>query len=84
MPLFRTSRKVQLFGSSLALTIPAMYAKINNIQKGDRLSLYYNLDGILVLSNFDNEKELKDYLSAFIKSLEMNLHEKGADSNTIS
>jgi hypothetical protein len=76
MPLFKTTRKVQLFGSSLALTIPAMYAKINDIQKGERLSLFYDLEGILVLADCTNEEELKECLIGFIKSLEDKISQK--------
>jgi shikimate kinase len=34
MPVFESSRKVQVFGSSLALTLPAMFVKVNEIEKG--------------------------------------------------
>ena len=76
MPLFKTTRKVQLFGSSLALTIPAMYAKINDIKKGERLSVFYDLDGILVLANCNSEEELKECLMTFIQSIERKISQQ--------
>jgi len=70
MPLFRTSRKVQMFGDSLALTIPAMYVKMNEIKKGNKLNIFYDLNGILILANCRNEEELKVKLIKFIKTME--------------
>ena len=73
LKLFKTTRKVQLFGSSLALTIPAMFAKINDIEKGKRLNLFYDLNGTLILANCENEEELKKCLINVLESLEKNL-----------
>ena len=70
MPLFKTSRKVQMFGTSLALTIPAMFVKINGIEKGDRLKVFYDLSGILILRDSKDQKELKKCLLDFIESLD--------------
>jgi antitoxin component of MazEF toxin-antitoxin module len=70
MPLFKTSRKVQMFGTSLAMTIPAMYVKINGIEKGDRLKVFYDLSGVLILRESEDQKELKECLLNFIESLE--------------
>jgi hypothetical protein len=49
MPVFESSRKVQVFGSSLALTLPAMFVKVNEIEKGDK--------GKLNLSYRENERK---------------------------
>jgi hypothetical protein len=46
MPLFKTSRKVQMFGDSLALTIPSMFVKINDIEKGKRMRVFYDLEHV--------------------------------------
>lgn len=70
MPLFRTSRKVQMFGDSLALTIPAMYVKMNEIKKGNKLNIFYDLNGIMICANCRNEEELKVKLIKFIKTME--------------
>ena len=64
-----------MFGSSLALTIPAMYAKINDIDKGKRLNLFYDLNGTLILVNCDSEAELVEKLISFLKTLEKNKRE---------
>ena len=50
MPMFETSRKVQLFGSSLAITLPALFVKVNEVEKGSVGKVYFGLDGVLVLS----------------------------------
>jgi len=76
MPVFKTFRKVQLFGSSLALTIPAMFVKLNDIEKGKRLSLFYDLDGTLILANCRNEDELKNCILNFLETLEKNASKK--------
>ncbi len=51
LPVFESSRKVQIFGSSLALTLPAMFVKACEIEKGSIVNVLYDLDGVLVLSN---------------------------------
>ena len=70
MPLFKTSRKVQVFGDSLALTIPSMYVKVNEIKKGNKMKIIYDLEGTLILTNCSNEEELKKCLLKFIKKIE--------------
>jgi antitoxin component of MazEF toxin-antitoxin module len=59
MPVFESSRKVQVFGSSLALTLPAMFVKVNEIEKGSKMNVLYGLDGVLIISNITDKKELK-------------------------
>ena len=70
LPLFKTSRKVQAFGSSLALTLPVMYTRINDIEKGKSMKLFYDLDGTLILANCENEEELRKRMLKFIKTLD--------------
>jgi len=50
MPVFESSRKVQVFGSSLTMTLPAMFVKANEVEKGSMLNVYYGLEGVLVIS----------------------------------
>lgn len=76
LKIFKTTRKVQLFGSSLALTIPAMFAKINDIEKGKRLNLFYDLNGTLILANCENEEELTKCLINLLESLKINLSKR--------
>ena len=42
MPVFITTRKVQSFGSSLALTLPAMFIKACEIEKGSIINILYD------------------------------------------
>lgn len=50
LPVFESSRKVQVFGSSLALTLPAMFVRACEIEKGSIVNVLYDFDGVLVLS----------------------------------
>lgn len=55
MPVFESSRKVLVSGSSLAMTLPAMFVKASEIEKGQIMNVLYDLDGILIL--FQNEDQ---------------------------
>jgi len=50
MPVFESSRKVQVFGSSLAMTLPSLFVKANEVEKGSVSQVYYDLDGVLIAS----------------------------------
>ena len=69
MPVFESSRKVQVFGSSLAMTLPAMFVKANEIEKGAQLKVLYGLEGVLVLSKCDDVDVMVDCLSNIIKKM---------------
>ena len=45
-------------GSSLAFTIPSMFVKINELEKGTSMKVYYGLDGILIVASDDNQKKM--------------------------
>ena len=70
MPVFETSRKVQKFGSSLAMTLPAMFVKANEIERGSLVRVYYGLDGVLVMSNCENLEALRDSLMDILETVE--------------
>ncbi|MHA1225630.1 MAG: hypothetical protein ACTSPV_02695 [Candidatus Hodarchaeales archaeon] len=70
MPVFESSRKVQVFGSSLALTLPAMFVKASEIKKGSTISVLYGLDGVLVVTNCEDPKTVKDCLAMILDKLE--------------
>ena len=70
MPVFESSRKVQGFGSSLAMTLPAMFVKANEIEKGSILDVVYGLNGVLVLFNCEDPEKLKGCLVDIIQRLE--------------
>ena len=70
MPVFKSSRKVQTSGSSLAMTLPAMFVKANEIEKGSMINVYYNLDGVLVIAYCDDPKNMKKYLIEIATKLE--------------
>lgn len=70
MPVFDSSRKVQTFGSSLAMTLPAFFVKANEIEKGSVLKVLYGLEGTLVLFNCDEPRVLRDCLKEIIQKLE--------------
>jgi antitoxin component of MazEF toxin-antitoxin module len=69
--MFETSRKVQLFGSSLAITLPALFVKANEVEKGSVGKVYFGLDGILVVSVVEDSK-VKASLMKIIEKLDEN------------
>jgi len=70
MPVFKSSRKVQTSGSSLAMTLPAMFVKANEIEKGSLVNVYFDLNGVLVMSNCDDPKNTRKCLIEIVKKLE--------------
>ena len=70
MPVFESSRKVQVFGSSLALTLPALFVKANEIEKGSVVKVFYGLEGVLIVSRVEDNEATVDRLMAIIKKLE--------------
>ena len=73
MPVFESSRKVQAFGSSLAMTLPAMFVKANEVEKGSVLRVYYGLDGVLVASWVDGPEALRERLVEIMEKLDENV-----------
>ena len=71
MPVFESSRKVQVFGSSLAMTLPAMFVKACEIRKGSRLNVFYGLDGVLVLSKCEDVGLTLDMLEKIVEDLDV-------------
>ena len=83
MPVFKSSRKVQTFGSSLAMTLPAMFVKANEIEKGSVLSVHYGLGGVLVASWVDKPEELMRCLMEIMEKLDETVR-KGKNSGSRS
>lgn len=69
MPIFKDSRKIQNFGSSLALTLPSMFVKVNEIEKGSIVNLFYGLEGVMVVSRMDDPEEVLRCLNTIIRKL---------------
>lgn len=70
MPVFESSRKVQVFGSSLAMTLPAFFARANEIEKGSRVNVLYGLDGVLVVFNCEDPERLRGFIVEILDRLE--------------
>lgn len=70
MPVFRSSRKVQLFGSSLAVTIPALFVKACEIEKGAEVNILYDLDDLLVVWDQRETAVLRVRLRSLLEKLE--------------
>jgi len=81
MPVFESSRKVQVLGSSLALTIPALFVKANEVEKGQEVSVFFGLDGVLVLSSVEDYEAIRERLLSIIEGLEKKIGEKGSYTN---
>ena len=79
MPVFESSRKVQVMGSSLAMTIPALFVKANEVEKGQEVSVIFGLDGVLVLSKFADHETIRRQLLSILESLEERVIDEGPD-----
>ena len=69
MPVFESSRKVQAFGSSLALTLPALFVKANEIEKGSVMKVIYGLEGVLIASQVEDDSTLMECLWKILDNL---------------
>jgi antitoxin component of MazEF toxin-antitoxin module len=81
MPVFESSRKVQSFGSSLALTLPAMFVKANEVEKGFMSKVYYGLDGVLVITMVDDDKAKEGLVEIANKIAEKCMKNKEKNNN---
>ena len=70
MPVFNSSRKVQTFGSSLAVTLPALFVKANEVKKGSMGKVYFGLDGVLVVSFLEDSKAIESLMKIIVKMSE--------------
>ena len=68
MPVFESSRKVQLFGSSLAMTLPALFVKTNEIKKGQHMNVLFGLDWVLIMSQ-GNDQHAREGLLKILEKL---------------
>ena len=84
MPVFESSRKVQVFGSSLAMTLPAMFVKANEVEKGSVLSVLYGLDGVLVASWVETPEALRERLVEIIEKLDQNIEKNKKNLDVLS
>ena len=76
MPVFESSRKVQVFGSSLAMTLPALFVKANEIEKGSVMNVHYGLEGVLVLSQGEDPEVTMKCLTKILDVLEEKVREQ--------
>ena len=76
MPLFESKRKAQVFGSSLALTLPSLFAKVHEIEKGSKMKVFFGLDGILVVSCVDDKEVVIESLVKLLDLLDESVEEE--------
>jgi len=69
MPVFESDRKVQEFGSSLALTLPSLFVKVHEVEKGSVLKVYYGLEGVLIVTWMNEPDSLRKGLLEIIDML---------------
>ena len=67
MPVFESSRKVQVSGSSLAMTLPSLFVKANEVEKGTVVNVLYGLDGVLVLSRCEGRQTIEGLMKILEK-----------------
>jgi antitoxin component of MazEF toxin-antitoxin module len=70
VPVFTSPRKIQAFGSSLALTLPSLFVKANSIKKGHVGKVIYGFDGILIACCTDNHSNIKEKVLELIEQIE--------------
>ena len=70
MPVFKSDRKIKVFGSSLAMTLPALFVKVNAIEKGSKAQVIHDLNGVLIASWADNLDDLIECLMELLKNIE--------------
>jgi antitoxin component of MazEF toxin-antitoxin module len=69
MPVFESSRKVLVSGSSLAMTLPAMFVKASEIEKGSIVNVLYGLDGVLIMFQGEDKQTIEG-LTKILEKLE--------------
>lgn len=70
IPVFESKRKVQEFGTSLAITLPALFVKGNEIKKGCNANTIFSFDGILIASWLDDRDNIKKIIEKMLDELE--------------
>ena len=70
MPIYESYRKIQRMGSSLAITLPAFFAKVNDLKQGSNVEVLYGLKGVIIVTKLKNKKEIKKYLLKIIDNIE--------------
>lgn len=76
MPVFESSRKVQAFGSSYAMTLPSLFVKANEVKKGSIGTIFYGLKGVLVISLNDEPEQVKHGLLEILHKINNHEHPK--------
>jgi len=66
-------------GSSLAMTLPALFVKANEIEKGSVVSVIYGLDGVLVLSRFEDYEAIRERLMSILENLDERINNQNRD-----
>ena len=84
MPVFKSSRKVQAFGSSLAMTLPALFVKANEVEKGSMTNVYYGFNGVLVTSMVDEPEVIRKCLVEIMEKIEDSVRERKGESRNDS
>jgi antitoxin component of MazEF toxin-antitoxin module len=70
MPVIEDSRKVQSFGSSLAITLPSFFVKAAGVEKGSEVMVVYGLDGVLIVAKVDDPSTVEKGLYAILDEFE--------------
>ena len=80
MPVFESSRKVQDLGTSLAMTLPALFVKVSEVEKGSVMKVYFGLDGVLIASKVDKPEVLIECLMKIMDKLEEEMRDERVKS----
>ena len=84
MPVFESKRKVQATGSSLSITLPAFFVKVNEVEKGSLLKVFYNLDGVMIVSCGDDAEAILEHLTSIQNMLDEQVNVRRAEDERAS
>ena len=76
MPLFESKRKAQVLGSSLVLTLPSLFAKVHEIEKGSKVRAIHGPDGVMVVSCVEDDEAVIERLMKLLALIDESVTEE--------
>jgi len=64
----------------IALTIPAMFVKVHELEKGREVNVLYNLDGVLIFCLEDDPEKVVQRIVEILDKMESKLNENGSSN----
>jgi len=61
----------------MAMTLPSIFVKVNEVKKGSVCNVYYGLEGVLVISVINDAETLREGLMEIIEKIDEKYPKKG-------